>query len=186
MRNNRKAALFLTDNQIPVYEGDIIKVFISKEDRTGIHWYPRCCDYKTPDMTRLGGKSKYFCLEQNEYAALENTRRLKLILEPTGRIHIYRVAPEKRKPLLRLPIRGTASPVGIKGVSHENTYCHCRVRPEVRSQRGFGFNRIMPPYADFRDGGDTLLRVPRKATLSLLNGKTITALPGASPAAWLH
>jgi hypothetical protein len=106
MRNNRKAALFLTDNQIPVYEGDIVKVFTSKEGKTNIHWYPRSCDYKTPDTTRLRGKSKYICLEQNEYAALESLKRLTLILQPTDRIHIYQAAPEKRKPLLRLPMRG--------------------------------------------------------------------------------
>jgi hypothetical protein len=106
MRNNRKAALFLTDNQIPVYEGDIVKVFVSKAGKTLVHWHPRSCDYKTPDITRLRRKSKYFCLEQNEYAALESTRRLKIVLQPTDRIHIYQVTPEKRKPLLRVPIRG--------------------------------------------------------------------------------
>jgi hypothetical protein len=106
MRNNRKAAMLLTDNQIPVYEGDIVKVFTSKESKTSIHWYPRCCDYKTPDTTRLNGKPKYFRLDQNEYAALESSKRLTLILQPANRIQIYRVAPEKRKPLLRLSIRG--------------------------------------------------------------------------------
>ena len=106
MRNNRKAALFLTDNRIPVYEGDIIKVFISKDGKASVHWYPRSCDYKTPDQTRLRRKSKYLRLEQNEYASLENTKRLTLVLQPTERIHIYQAAPEKRKPLLRLPIRG--------------------------------------------------------------------------------
>ena len=106
MRNNRKAALFLTDDRIPVYEGDIIKVFTSKEGKTGVHWHPRSCDYKAPDTTRLRGKSKYICLEQNEYAALENIKRLTLMLQPTERIYIYQVAPEKRKPLLRLPIQG--------------------------------------------------------------------------------
>jgi hypothetical protein len=34
MKNNRKAALFLTDNRIPVYEGDIVKVFISRKGVT--------------------------------------------------------------------------------------------------------------------------------------------------------
>jgi hypothetical protein len=106
MKNNRKAALFLTDNQIPVYEGDILKVFVSKDGAANIHWYPRSCDFKTPDTTRLRGKSKYLCLDQNEYAVLESSRRLKLILEPAEGIHIYRITPEKRKPLLRLPIRG--------------------------------------------------------------------------------
>jgi hypothetical protein len=106
MRNNRKAALFLTDKQIPVYEGDIIKVFISKEGTANIHWYPRCCDYKTPDTTRLGGRSKYLCLDKNEYASLESIKRLTLIPQPADRIHIFRVAPEKRKPLLRTPRRG--------------------------------------------------------------------------------
>jgi hypothetical protein len=106
MRNNRKAALFLTDNQIPVYEGDIVKVFVSKEGKTLVHWHPRSCDYKTPDITRLRGKSKYFCLGQTEYASLENSKRLTPILQPADRIHIYRVTPEKRKPLLRLPIWG--------------------------------------------------------------------------------
>ena len=106
MSNNRKAALFLTDDRIPVYEGDIIKVFTSKEGKTNIHWHPRSCDYKTPDTTRLRGKSKYLCFEQNEYAALESIKRLTLMLHPTERIQIYQVAPEKRKPLLRLPIRG--------------------------------------------------------------------------------
>jgi hypothetical protein len=106
MRNNRKAVLSLTDNRIPVYEGDMVKVFISRGGKTSIHWYPQCCDYKTPDQTRLRGRSKYLCLEQNEYASLESTQRLKIMLRPTDRIHIYRVMPEKRKPLLRLPIRG--------------------------------------------------------------------------------
>jgi hypothetical protein len=106
MRNNRKAAVFLTDDQIPVYEGDILKVFISKDGKTNIHWHPRSCDYKTHDTTRLRRKSKYFSLDQNEYAVLEHTRRLKPILEPADRIHIYRVTPEKRKPLLRFPRRG--------------------------------------------------------------------------------
>jgi hypothetical protein len=106
MRNNRKAALFLTDNRIPVYEGDIVKVFTSKAGKTSVHWHPRSCDYKTPDTTRLRGKPKYFSLGQNEYALLESTKRLALILRPTDRIHIYRVVPEKRKPLLRLPLWG--------------------------------------------------------------------------------
>jgi hypothetical protein len=106
MKNNRKAALFLTDNRIPVYEGDMVKALVSKEGKTSIHWSPRCCDYKTPDTTRLRGRSKYLCLEQNEYASLESTQRLKIMLRPTDRIQIYRVMPEKRKPLLRLPIRG--------------------------------------------------------------------------------
>jgi hypothetical protein len=106
MRNNRKAALFLKDNRIPVYEGDIVKVFVSKGGRTNIHWHPRSCDYKEPDTTRLTGKSKYIRLEPSEYALLENAERLTLILQPTEKIHIYRVAPEKRKPLLRLPVWG--------------------------------------------------------------------------------
>jgi hypothetical protein len=74
MRNKRKAALFLTDNRIPVYEGDIVKVFTSK---TGVHWHPRSCDYKTPDTTRLRGKPKYLSLGQNEHVLLESTQRLK-------------------------------------------------------------------------------------------------------------
>jgi hypothetical protein len=98
--------MFFTDNRIPVYEGDIIKMLISKDDTVSVHWYPRSCDYKTPDTTRLRGKSKYHCLEQNDYALLESAKRLALILRPADRIHIYRVAPEKRKPLLRIPIRG--------------------------------------------------------------------------------
>jgi hypothetical protein len=106
MRNNRKAALFLTDNRIPVYEGDMVKVLISKEGKTSVHWYPRCCEYKTPDQTRLRGRLKYLCLEQNEYALLESIQRLKSVLRPTDRIHIYQVTPEKRKPLLRISIRG--------------------------------------------------------------------------------
>jgi hypothetical protein len=106
MRNNRKAALFLTDNLIPVYEGDIIKTLVSKEGKTSIHWYPRCCDYKTPDATRLRGRSKYLRLEPNEYASLESAQRLKIVLRPTDCIHIYQVTPEKRKPLLHIPIRG--------------------------------------------------------------------------------
>jgi hypothetical protein len=106
MRNNRKAALFLTDNRMPVYEGDIVKVFVSKEGKISVHWHPRSCDYKAPDITRLRGKSKYLSLGQTEYASLENSKRLTLILQPTGRIHIYRVAPEKRKPLMRVPVRG--------------------------------------------------------------------------------
>ncbi|MDR0388081.1 MAG: hypothetical protein LBH57_08595, partial [Treponema sp.] len=69
-------------------------------------WYPRSCDYRTPDVTRLGGRSKYFYLDQHEYASLKNINRLTLILQPTDRIHIYRIDPEKRKPLLRLPVRG--------------------------------------------------------------------------------
>jgi hypothetical protein len=80
MENNRKAALFLTDDRIPVYEGDIVKVFISKEGKTSVRWHPRSCDFKTPDQTRLRGKSKYLRLEQNEYASLENTKRLTLVL----------------------------------------------------------------------------------------------------------
>jgi hypothetical protein len=36
MRNNRKAAFFFTDNRIPVYEGDMVKVLISKEGKTSI------------------------------------------------------------------------------------------------------------------------------------------------------
>jgi hypothetical protein len=106
MRNNRKAALFLTDNQIPVYEGDLIKTLVSKKGTASVHWYPRSCDYKTPDITRLRGKPKYYCLELNEYALLENAKRLALILSPTDRVRIYRVVPEKRKPLLRLPLWG--------------------------------------------------------------------------------
>jgi hypothetical protein len=106
MRNNRKAAMFLTDNWIPVYEGDIIKTLISKGGKTAVHWYPRSCDYKTPDTTRLGGKAKYLCIEPNEYAVLEKAKRLALILCPAERIHIYRVSPEKRKPLVRLPLWG--------------------------------------------------------------------------------
>jgi hypothetical protein len=106
MRNNRKAALFLTDNQIPVYEGDIVKVFVSKEGKISVHWHPRSCDYKTPDITRLRGKSKYYRLEPHEYTAMESAKRLVLMLQPTENIHIYRVAPEKRKPLLRVPVRG--------------------------------------------------------------------------------
>ena len=105
MKNNRKATLFLTDNQIPVYEGDIIKVFTSKEGKTGVHWHPRSCDYKAPDTTRLRGKSKYICLEQNEYAALENIKRLTLMLQPTERIYIYQVAPIARLLLLIMPMR---------------------------------------------------------------------------------
>jgi hypothetical protein len=106
MRNNRKAAMFLTDRRIPIYEGDIVKVFISKAGKTIVHWHPRSCDYKTPDTTRLRGKQKYHCLSQNEYALLESAERLKIVLQPTDRIHIYRVAPEKRRPLLRFYIRG--------------------------------------------------------------------------------
>jgi hypothetical protein len=106
MRNNRKTVMFLTDNQLPAYEGDIVKVFISEEGRTSVHWYPRSCNFKTPDKTRLTGTQKYLCLEQNDYAVLESTRRLKIVREPADRIHIYRVMPEKRKPLLRLPMRG--------------------------------------------------------------------------------
>jgi hypothetical protein len=106
MRNNRKAALFLTEDHIPVYEGDIIKVFISKEGAASVHWHPRSCDYTSPDTTRLRGKSKYYRLEPHEYATLESAKRLVLMLQPAEHIHIYRVAPEKRKPLLRLPVRG--------------------------------------------------------------------------------
>jgi hypothetical protein len=104
MRNNRKAALFLTDKRIPVYEGDIVKVFVSKDGRTNIRWHPRSCDYKGPDKTRLAGKSKCIRLKLSEYALLENTKRLRLILRPNECVHIYRIAPEKRKPLLRLPV----------------------------------------------------------------------------------
>jgi hypothetical protein len=106
MRNNRKADMFLTDNQLPVYEGDMVKVFISKEGKISVHWYPRSRDFKTPDKTRLGGNLKYLRLEQDEYVSLENNKRLALMLQPTERIQIYRVAPERREPLLRLPIRG--------------------------------------------------------------------------------
>jgi hypothetical protein len=106
MRNNRKAAMFLTDNRIPVYEGDIIKVFVSKSGKTSVRWYPRSCDYKRPDQTRLEGKSKYLRLEQNEYAALESTGRLKTVPRPDDRTLIYQVAPEKRKRLLRRPVWG--------------------------------------------------------------------------------
>jgi hypothetical protein len=106
MWNNRKAAMFLTDNRIPVYEGDILKVFVSKNGRTKVRWYPRSCDYKEPDRTRLAGKSKYIRLEPREYAPLESAQRLTLILRPTERVRIYRVVPEKRKPLLRLPVWG--------------------------------------------------------------------------------
>jgi hypothetical protein len=106
MRNNRKAALFLTDNRIPVYEGDTIKVFVSKEGMTKICWYPRSCDFKAPDKTRLTGHPNYLRLEPNEYALLETTKRLALIAQPSDRIHIYRVTPEKSKPLLKVPVRG--------------------------------------------------------------------------------
>jgi hypothetical protein len=106
MRNNRKAALFLTDDRIPVYEGDIVKVCTSQEGTAGVHWHPRSCDYKTPDKTRLRGKSKYIRLEPHEYALLESINRLTLVLQPTERIQIYQVAPEKRKPLLRIRVWG--------------------------------------------------------------------------------
>jgi hypothetical protein len=106
MRNNRKAALFLTDNRMPVYEGDIVKVFVSKGGRTNIHWHPRFCNYKSSDKTRIVGKSKYIRLEPSEYTLLENTGRLTLMLCPNERTHIYRIAPEKRKPLLLLPVWG--------------------------------------------------------------------------------
>jgi hypothetical protein len=108
MRNNRKAALFFTDKRIPVYEGDMVKVFFSKRGKKRVHWYPRSCDYRTPDITRLGGRANYVCLDHNEYAALETIKRLTLILQPTERTHIYRVAPEKREPLLRFPAQGSA------------------------------------------------------------------------------
>ncbi|MDR2019946.1 MAG: hypothetical protein LBQ14_04185 [Treponema sp.] len=106
MRNNRKAALFLTDNQLPVYEGDIVKVLIAKDGRTNIYWHPRSCDFKTPDITRLRGKSKYLRLGQNEYAVLESAQRLTIVLEPADTIYIYRVTPERRHPLLRFSVRG--------------------------------------------------------------------------------
>ena len=106
MMNNRKAALFLTDDRIPVYEGDIVKVCTSKEGTTSIRWHPRSCDYKSSDTTRLRGKSKYIRLEPHDYASLESTTRLTLVLQQTERIQIYQVAPEKRKPLLRHRIWG--------------------------------------------------------------------------------
>jgi hypothetical protein len=96
--------MFLTD--IPVYEGDIVKVFVSKNGKTNIHWHPRFCDYKSSDTTRFAGKPKFIRLEPSEYALLENTGRLTLILRPAEQVHIYRIAPEKRKPLLRLPVWG--------------------------------------------------------------------------------
>jgi hypothetical protein len=108
MRNNRKAALFFTDKRMPVYEGDMIKVFFSKKGKRSVRWYPRSCDYRTPDMTRLSGRAKYVSLDQNEYAALETIERLTLLLQPTERTRIYRVGPEKRNPLLRVPARGLA------------------------------------------------------------------------------
>jgi hypothetical protein len=106
MRDSRKAVIFLADNRIPVYEGDIVKVFIPEENHTDARCYPRSGDYKTPDKTRLKGKSKYYRLKPNEYASLENTSRLVFMPGPDENTRIYRVAPEKRKPLLRLPLRG--------------------------------------------------------------------------------
>jgi hypothetical protein len=106
MRDSRKAVLFLADNRIPVYEGDLVKVFISEKDEEEVHWYPRSYDHKRPDETRLTGRSKYRRLKPNEYESLGNSKRLSLMLRPNERIRIYRVAPEKRKPLLRLPPRG--------------------------------------------------------------------------------
>jgi hypothetical protein len=45
MKNNRKAVIVLTHNRIPVYEGDIVKVFFSKDGTANIHWYPKSCDF---------------------------------------------------------------------------------------------------------------------------------------------
>jgi hypothetical protein len=81
-------------------------MFFSKNGRTNIRWHPRSCDYKGPDTTRLAGKSNFFRLKLSEYALLENTGRLTLILRPAEQVHIYRIAPEKRKPLLRPPLWG--------------------------------------------------------------------------------
>jgi hypothetical protein len=106
MRDSRKAVIFLADNLIPVYEGDVVKVFIPEEDNPEARWYPRSGDYKTPDETRLTGKQNYLRLKPNEYALLENAKRLVLMLQPNEKTYIYRVAPEKRRPLLRLPRRG--------------------------------------------------------------------------------
>jgi hypothetical protein len=106
VRDSRKAVIFLADNRIPVYEGDIIKLFVSENNETRFRWYPRSCDYRTPDKTRLGGKQNYLRLKPGEYASLEYTKRLALMSRPDKETHIYRITPEKRKPLLRLPPRG--------------------------------------------------------------------------------
>jgi hypothetical protein len=106
MRENRKALMFLTDDRIAVYEGDIITEFISGKGDVIIRWYPKSCDFKHPDESRIKTKSKYRNLDRNEYVLLEKTGRLKLFLQPNLQARVCRVAPEKRKPLLRLPLRG--------------------------------------------------------------------------------
>jgi hypothetical protein len=108
MRENRKALMFLTDGLIAVYEGDIITMFISGKGNAVIRWYPKSPDFKKPDRARLGRKSKYRRLDGKGYDLLVKTGRLKPFPLQGCREGVYRVGSAKRKPLLRLPLRGLA------------------------------------------------------------------------------